>query len=108
MSIARPRKRDGTPIDPVPFLVVVLTTFLITHAWGPLYFLALGFSVAQSLAVVTVLFAVATVVAYRQLVWTAHPLRQAEVPAEQRIKRLVYAIPIGIGSVLLLSLPFVH
>lgn len=102
----RPRNRDGTPVDPVPLLVVVLTAFLITHAWGPLYLGALGVPMIPAFTILTGLFLVIVAVAYHQLVWTAHPERQGEVPAERRFARLVYAIVIGIGLVVLLALPF--
>ncbi|WP_255191191.1 hypothetical protein [Natronobeatus ordinarius] len=101
----RPRNRDGTPIDPVPFLVVALTAFLITHAWGPLYLGVLGVSPLVSLVVLTALLAVVVAVAYHQLVWTVDPDRPS-VGVDQRLSYLLYAVAIGIALIVLLAIPF--
>lgn len=95
----------GTEVDPVPMLVAVCTAFLVGYAWGPLYLMALGISVGQSLVVVTVLFAIVAAVAYHRLIWTNYPERRREVPTEARFKRLVYGVLIGIGILILLGLP---
>ncbi len=102
----RPRNREGTPVDPVPFLVVVLTAFLITHAWGPLYLGALGFSTAGSLSLLTALLAVIVAVAYYRLVWLADPGKPRVASPDQRLSYLLYAIVIGFALLALLAVPF--
>ena len=41
-SAVWPRDRDGTPVDPVPFLVVAASAVLVVCSGGPPYLLALG------------------------------------------------------------------
>ncbi|AUX10790.1 hypothetical protein AArcSl_3184 [Halalkaliarchaeum desulfuricum] len=98
----RLRNRDGTPIDPVPFLVVALLAVTIAIAWGPVYLL--GLSVDLPVAVgISVGIAVASVaVAYHRLVWTANPTVREEVPAEVRFRKFLYAILVGVIVVLAL------
>ena len=108
MRRPRPRNRDGKPVDPVPFLVVVLTGFLVTYAWGPLYFAALGFTLVEALAVVTVLFLAIMAWAYHRLVRHADVASTRDVPTDHRLSWLLYAVAIGIALVVLLALPFLR
>ncbi len=105
-DMRRPRNREGTPVDPVPFLVVSLTAFLITHAWGPLYLLALGFTTAESLVALTALLVVVVAVAYYRLVWLVDPEKPRVASADQRLSYLFYAIVIGFVLLALLAAPF--
>jgi len=102
----RLRNADGTPVDPVPFIVAALTAFLVTHAWGPLYLQALGLALAPSLVVLTVVWLSIVALAYRQLIRENRPERRRQVPLELRVKKLAYAIVLGILLLLLLTLPF--
>lgn len=108
MRWPRPRTRDGEPTDPVPFLVVALTGFLVTYAWGPLYFAALGFTLLEALVVVTVLFLAITAGAYHRLVWHAGATNSREITVEGRLSWLLYAVAIGVALVVLLALPFLR
>lgn len=94
--------RDGTPLDPVPFLVVALLAVTIAVTWGPVYLLGFGVelrvAVGGSLAVATT----AVAVAYHRLVWTADPTIREEVPADVRFRKFLYAILVGVVVVLLL------
>ncbi|WP_306054723.1 hypothetical protein [Natronococcus wangiae] len=98
----RLRNRDGTPIDPVPFFVVVCIAFLASYAWVPVYLGGLGVSTAAALVAASIGFLIATGAAYHQLVWTSDPVRRERVPVERRLQRLFYAILIGIALLSLL------
>lgn len=96
------RNSEGTPIDPVPFLVVALLGICVAMAWGPLYLKSHGVGELLSIGVSGV-FAVGTVgVAFYRFVWTENPNRREEVPASERFRTLLYATLIGI--VVLLAL----
>jgi len=96
---------QGTPVDPVPFLVVVLGTVMIGYSYGPIYLMALGFSVTEALLACTAVVTVIAGVAHHRFVWRARPDLRGEVPAKVRFKRLFYAVLIGVGSLALLALP---
>lgn len=103
--MVRLRNRDGTPVDPVPAFVVVLTAFVVVYAWGPLYLAALGFSLGQALAILTVAFVLLSAATFFRLVWAAKPALRAQVPNEYRFVRLLYAMAIGAVLVVLSVLP---
>lgn len=88
--------REGTPIDPVPFLVVALLAAMLLVGWGPLYLRAHGFGLTVSVAVSVVLTVLAWLVLYYRFVWTANPLIRQEVPAATRYLRLLYGIAAGV------------
>ena len=94
--------RDGTPIDPVPFLVVALLAAMVLIAWGPLYLLAHGLALVPSVAISVSIAIAACLVLYYRFVWTANPLIREEVPAATRYLRFLYGIAAGV--VLLLGL----
>jgi hypothetical protein len=98
--------RHGTPVDPVPFLVVSSLGLLVSFSYGPIYLLALGCSLPVALVVSGVLFVCVTGAAYHQMVLTARPGLRGEIPPERRLRRLVYAAVVGLALVVLLSLPF--
>jgi hypothetical protein len=91
--------RRGDPIDAVPFAVCVGLAFMFTMSLGPLYGLAYGLSLAQSLAVSALGFCALGVVAYRQLVRSAPPVDAGPLPVEPRFARLLYA---GVGFAVVL------
>lgn len=101
----RPRNKHGTPVDPVPFLVVALLGVTVAYSYGPIYLTELGFDLVQSLLISTGVAGGVTVVAYHRYVWTARPELRAEVPVDSRMRRLVYGVLIGIAIIVLLSLP---
>ena len=101
------QNKHGTPVDPVPFFVVVLGAFLVSYSYGPLYLMALGMGLGDSLLACGSVLTVATGVAHHRLVWTARPDLRAEVPAAVRFKRLFYAVLIGVATLALLALPLV-
>ena len=95
----------GTPVDPVPFLVVAAMAFVVSFSFGPLYGVAVGLSLAGAIYGSAAVFAAVTAGAYYRLVWTARPALRAEVPADVRLVNLFYAA-IGLALVLvLLTLP---
>ena len=100
--------RHGTPVDPVPFLVVASLAFLVSFSYGPIYCMALGLSLPPALAVSTLAFCLATSASYHRLVWTARPELRGEIPADQRFRRLVYAALVVGALLALLSLPLLN
>lgn len=101
----KPPNKHGTPVDPVPFLVVALLGVTVAYSYGPIYLTELGFDLVQALAISTAVAATVTVAAYHRYVWTARPGLRAEVPVDSRLRRLVYGVIIGIAVIVLLSLP---
>ncbi|WP_049898628.1 hypothetical protein [Halococcus agarilyticus] len=104
----KPTNRHGTPVDPVPFLVVASFAVLVSFSFGPIYCLALGLSLPVAIGVSTVVCSLAAGVAYHRLVWTTRPELRGEVPADQRLKRLLYAALVTIGMFVLLTVPFLR
>jgi hypothetical protein len=96
------RNRDGTPIDPVPFIVVSLLAAMVLIAWGPLYLMAHGFEQPLAVSVSVALTLLCISIAFYRFVWTRNPTVREEVPAATRYLRLVYGIAIGV--ILLLGL----
>jgi hypothetical protein len=101
----RLRNRDGTPVDPVPFLVVVALAFLLTFSLGPIYASAVGLSFRLGLSLSAGLFVVVSSGAYVRLVWHARPELRTEVPAADRLTRLLYAALCLALLLVLLSIP---
>lgn len=101
----RPRNRHGTPVDPVPWLVVTGFGFLLCYALGPLYLLSFGFSQPAALGASTLVFGGVVAGAYHRYVWTARPEFRGEIPGEVRVRRLLYGAVILVGVLFLLSLP---
>jgi hypothetical protein len=96
------RNDQGTPIDPVPFLVTASMAFAVLYSFGPGYLLELGFSLPEALGVVTVLFLGTTIVAYHRLVRRARPEQRSEISASGQFAQLYYAILIGIVLLIVL------
>lgn len=96
------RNREGTPVDPVPFLVVALLAATALFTFGPLYLMAFGVALEHSVALSSGLSVLAGVVSYHQFVWAANPLAREEVPAATRYLRLLYAIAALVVVVLVL------
>jgi len=101
------RNRDGTPVDPVPFLVLAAMAFAVAYAFGPVYFGALGLGLHRALALSTGAFVGATALAFHRFVWTYRPATREEVPASSRFRRLVLAAVAAVLVLLALALPLV-
>ncbi|NHN60612.1 MULTISPECIES: hypothetical protein [Halorussus] len=101
----RPENRRGTPVDPVPCLVVVGLGFLGCYSFGPAYFLAFGVDLPAALGLSTVAFVAATAVAYHRFVWLARPDLRGEVPPDLRLRRLLLGGLAVFGVCTLLTLP---
>lgn len=97
--------RRGDRIDPVPFLVTVGIAFMFALSFGPIYGLSYGFTLGASLALSTLVFAGATVLAYSQFVRSAPAIDTGALPPAPRIERLLYGA-LGLGVVFVaLTLP---
>ncbi len=101
----RASNRHGTPIDPVPFVVVAGLACMLLLSFGPLYGQAFGLSLLTALAVSVALSVGAVTVAFYRQVWTATPLEEA--PVEMRAERLFYGTLAFAVVVLALTLPLV-
>lgn len=101
------RNKHGTPVDPVPFLVIALLGITVVYSYGPIYLTELGASLGFALAVCTGIGTATTLGAYHRYVWTARPDLRAEVPVAHRLRRLVYGVVIGIAVIVLFSLPLI-
>lgn len=101
------RNRRGVAVDPVPFLVVVASVFVVVYSFGPIYLLEFDVPLQWALAACTTICGALVAVAYHQLVWTSRPEYHGIVPVEQRLKRLFYAVLVGVAILGLLALPFV-
>lgn len=98
---------EGTPVDPVPFLVVSALGFAIAFSMGPIYVMTLGASLPVGLAVAGGVTAVTAAVAYHRYVWTERPDMRREVPSAIRFRRLLYGLVGGFLAVVALALPLV-
>jgi hypothetical protein len=101
------RNREGTEVDPIPFLVTGSIAFLLLFAFAPGYLLSLGLTVGNALVVTSVAFVATLLAAYHQLVYDANPIRREEVPGAVRFRRLVYVVLIATMVMLLLLIPIV-
>lgn len=103
----RPRNRNGDPIDPVPFVVSVGLSFMLSFTFGPIYALSYGLSLTWGLAASAVAFALLIGVSYLQLVRSAPALDAGPLPPGPRFERLLYAA-VGLGVLLVgLTVPLV-
>ena len=100
----RLRNRHGTPIDPVPFLVVVGLAFMLLLSFGPLYGQALGTSLDISIAVSVVSCRFVARLADYWQVWAARPQGPA-VPAGIRAERLFYLMIVLAAIIVALAVP---
>jgi ABC-type nickel/cobalt efflux system permease component RcnA len=98
------RNREGTHVDPVPFLVVSGLSFLGSLSFVPVYCLTLGLSMPVSVGAGVAVFLCLAAAAYHRMVWDARPELRGEVPPEVRLQRLVYGVLVVVGVLLLLTL----
>lgn len=101
------RTKEGTPVDPVPFMIVALIGITICFTFGPPYFTALGLSLHYGLGISTGLALLVSIGAYHRYVRTATPDRDSQFSLRFRLQRLYYAVFIGLVLIGLLALPLV-
>lgn len=101
------QNRFGTPVDPVPFLVVSALGFTVSFSFGPIYAMELGASLSMALVAAALTTVAVAVVAYHRYVWTEQPDLRGEISAEDRFQRLIYGMLAGFLCVALLALPIV-
>ncbi|MFB6267176.1 MAG: hypothetical protein ABEI31_05920 [Halodesulfurarchaeum sp.] len=99
--------RRGDRIDPVPFIVTVLLSFMVVFSFGPIYAMEYGFAQLEALAISSVIMVAIGAGAYYRLVWTYRPEMREEVPVESRLQRLFYAIIAGVLVLGALTYPIV-
>lgn len=100
------RNDEGVPVDAVPFLVVLAMGFLVSFSFGPMYGMALGWSLELAVVASGVVFVATGAGAYFRLVRQARRELREEVPATQRLRRLFYAALALVVIMLGLALPF--
>jgi len=101
------QNRHGSPVDPVPFLVVSVLGFAVSFSFGPAYAMQFGASLPTALGVAAAATALIAVVAYHRYVWTERPDLRGEVPAADRFQRLLYGVVAGFLVVAALALPLI-
>lgn len=101
------RNDRGTPVDPVPFIVVAATAFTVSYSYGPLYLMALGVDLPTALLACGVVAGTATVAAYHRYVRRARPDLRAELPVAARLRRFFYGVLLGMVILAGLALPLV-
>jgi len=92
----RLRNSNGSPVDPVPFLVAALLATMILIGWGPLYLMAHGIGQPLALGTSATLSVGVCGLLYYRFVWSYNPAIREEVPAATRYLRLLYGIAIGV------------
>ena len=98
------RNREGTAVDPVPFLVVSGLSLLGSLSFVPVYCLTLGLPAHVSVGSGVAVFLGLSALAYHRMVWTARPDLRGEVPPGLRLQGLVYGVLVVAGVLLLLTL----
>jgi len=99
------QNRQGTPVDPVPFLVVTILGFTVSFSFGPAYVMEFGASLPTALVVAAAVTGLIAAVAYHRYVWTVRPALRGEVSAADRFQRLIYGMVLGFLVVAALALP---
>lgn len=87
----RLRNRAGEAVDPTPWLVTASLGFMVLFSFGPIYLGAFGVDLRPALVASGLAFLVVVAVTYWRYVHTARP-DFADVPAEDRLRRLFYGI----------------
>lgn len=99
------KNRWGRQVDAVPFAVVALTGFATCYSFGPVYLLTFGVAVETALAASTAAFGALVAGAYYRLIWTYRPQSRVELPVGARFRRILLAMLVAAGLVVLLGLP---
>lgn len=97
--------RRGTPVDPVPFVVVSGLAFMVLFSFGPLYGLAFGLSLPTALAVSGIVFLTVVGLAFYRQVWNARP--PGEISVQMRAEQLLYGALAFAVVVVAATLPLV-
>lgn len=97
--------RHGSPVDPLPFLVVTLTGGMVCFACGPPYLLAAGVAFGPAVVATSVLAVLVAWGSYYELVWTSTGPRDVDRPAGPRLQRIGYAAAIALAISVGLLLP---
>lgn len=93
----RLQNNEGTPVDPVPFLVVTGLAFMLTLSLGPLYCMAYGIDFPAAILIPSGVFVAVACFAYHRLIRLARPEHRSFVGAEGAFRRLLYvAVALGI------------
>lgn len=99
------QNRAGDDVDPVPWLVVAGLGFMVLFAFGPIYLQGYGLAIEAAIATTGALYVGLVAASYWRYVYTANPALRAEVPVEDRLRRLFYAILAGILLLGAISIP---
>lgn len=99
------KNREGTDVDPMPWVVVASLGFMLLFSLGPIYLRAYGLTIGPALGVCVLLFGVVVVLSYWRYVYTARPDLRAEVDPEVRLERLFYAVIAGVLLLAAISMP---
>lgn len=98
------RNREGTAVDPVPFLVVSGLSLVGSLSFVPVYCLTLGLSMPVSVGAGVTVFLGLTALSYHRMVWSTRPELRGEIPPGVRLQRLVYGVLVAAGVLLFLTL----
>ena len=98
------RNREGTAVDPVPFLVVSGLSLVGSLSFVPVYCLTLGLPGSVSVGSGVAVFLGLSTLAYHRMVWTTRPGLRGEIPPGARLQRLVYGALAVAGVLLFLTL----
>lgn len=99
--------RNGTAVDPVPFVVVFGVAALLLLSFGPLYAQALGAPLSTAIIASVALTAVAAVIAFYRHIWTARPAVDRALTVGLRAERLFRLMVIFGVVVVGLAIPLV-
>jgi len=97
--------RDGVPVDPVPWFVVIGLAAMVLLSFGPIYGTAFGLSIQAGIIISGALTVVAAILSYYRMIWLFDPVQEAELTGELRLRRLIYLMAILIAVGLLLTIP---
>jgi hypothetical protein len=82
------RNRHGEIVDPIPFVVITGSTWLLCLSFGPLYLDLFGIPWTEGLLACVILAVVTSLWAYRRFIWTVDPAVQESLSAGVRFHRL--------------------
>lgn len=100
----RPRNTEGTPVDPVPFLVAAALIFAVSYSFGPMYFVAFGVALPVAVVLSTGVFLAGTGLAYRSLVVNARPEMRSEISTYGRLRRILVITFLVVAALTLAAL----
>lgn len=98
--------RDGQPVDPVPWLVIAGSGTLVSFSFFPGYCIAFGLPTWAGVAIAGGVSLLITGISFHQYLWTVDPAVRREIPPEIRLRTLTWAVLVGVGVLVALSLLF--